>query len=289
VAIAVFEVDPTLPTPTDLASDPGAASKAREEYFKSRTGPLATLPASMSYHHFSQVMSQTELTAIVDELSTVVDKTSAKGSIQWNRFDPESNLGQIELLSDLGNWSPFLKPEPGKKYASVLAILQYPFSKGNIHIGPTESGSPATIDYKPIINPRYYEGSLGKIDLDTMVHSIRYGMKIFETAPLSGIIRNRVWPPASVVAEPDLRAWVTQNSTCDWHPVGTCAMGGKEGAEGGVVDDRLRVFGVRGLRVIDASVIPLQVSAHLQATVYAIAEKGAQLILDDLNLGIQNG
>lgn len=65
------------------------------------------------------------------------------------------------------------------------------------------------------------------------------------------------------------------------HPVGTCGMGGDRGISGGVVDERLRVYGVKGLRVVDASIMPLQVSAHLQATVYAIAEKGAHMILED--------
>lgn len=58
-------------------------------------------------------------------------------------------------------------------------------------------------------------------------------------------------------------------------------MGGRRGIEGGVVDERLKVYGVRGLRVIDASIMPMQISAHLQATVYAIAEKGAHMILED--------
>jgi choline dehydrogenase-like flavoprotein len=58
-------------------------------------------------------------------------------------------------------------------------------------------------------------------------------------------------------------------------------MGGYQNDKAGVVDERLRVYGVRGLRVIDASIMPLQIGAHIQATVYAIAEKGAEMIKED--------
>lgn len=65
--------------------------------------------------------------------------------------------------------------------------------------------------------------------------------------------------------------------------------GWAQGIAGGVVDERLRVYGVRRLRVCDASVMPLMISAHLQATVYAIGEKGAAMMLEDWAMGMRNG
>lgn len=63
------------------------------------------------------------------------------------------------------------------------------------------------------------------------------------------------------------------------HHVGTASMLPRK--LGGVVDARLRVYGVKGLRVVDASVIPMLVAAHLQGTVYGVAEKGVGIILED--------
>ena len=86
--------------------------------------------------------------------------------------------------------------------------------------------------------------------------------------------------PPRLSSEEDFHTWVRDTTITDWHPMGTCAMAPSVSA-GGVVDSRLRVHGVKGLRVVDASVMPLQISAHLQATVYAIGEKGAQMVRED--------
>lgn len=82
--------------------------------------------------------------------------------------------------------------------------------------------------------------------------------------------------------EGDLEAakqYARANLISMWHFAGTCSMLPRE--KGGVVDDRLRVYGVENLRVVDASAIPLISTANIQATVYAFAERAADLIKED--------
>lgn len=185
--------------------------------------------------------------------------------------------GQIEYLFDLGNWSPYYESMQGKVYGTMLMMLQLPLSKGSIHI-PTKLGRTPTVHDKPEIDPHIFGGKVGEVDLSIMTECQKFAAKICKTSPLSSIIRKRVYP---VETEEAFAAWIKDSCITDWHPVGTCAMGGRLGASIGVVDARLRVYGVNRLRVVDASIMPLHICSHPQATVYAIAEKGAAMILED--------
>ncbi|KAM0551241.1 hypothetical protein ACHAPJ_008586 [Fusarium lateritium] len=277
----IFEVDPSLVNRDDLQKDEQLAAAAREQYTRTADGPLTVLPVSLCYvplAHFVPSESLTSLYAGADKLS-VFDPD--KQDILKQRLDGESKLGQIEYIFDLGNWNPYFKGEEGKKYGTMLQILQYPFSVGSIHIRPSSDGS-AAAEQSPYIDPQYYQGAHGNLDMEVMKQCLQFVDKIVHTEPLSQIIRAPASPSAATIKDDKrLGEWITQNTITDWHPVGTCAMGGHAGIEGGVVDERLRVHGVQGLRVVDASIMPLQISAHIQATVYAIAEKGAHMILED--------
>lgn len=79
-----------------------------------------------------------------------------------------------------------------------------------------------------------------------------------------------------VDTDEDWLEYARSNMASIWHPVGTCAMLPKE--DGGVVDAELKVYGVQGLRVVDASIMPALVSGHIQSGVYGIAERAAQIV-----------
>ncbi|MCJ1229556.1 hypothetical protein MMC12_006223 [Toensbergia leucococca] len=287
----VFEIDPSIPTPEDLRADSALAAAADKAFKEEHSGPLTCIPSSIAYLPFTHFISPDTISTLH---STLPPSKTARQAILANHLTSPQNLGQVEFNFDTGNYSPYYRSLPGKKYATMLQMLQYPFSVGSIHIpaSPSPRTTPTTFSAAPIIDPQYYAGPSGAIDFELMVAAQAFANKICCTKPLSDIIVARVFPPpppptsskekgSEENEEEDFAPWVRASTITDWHPVGTCGMGGTEGKEGGVVDARLRVYGVRGLRVVDASVMPLQISAHLQATVYAIAEKAAAMIEED--------
>lgn len=120
---------------------------------------------------------------------------------------------------------------------------------------------------KPKIMHNYYAE---EADLDDAVEATRIGLHIAKQKALEPYTEGQFEPPASESDE-DLRHYVRQYTHSIFHPVGTCAMGT-------VVDPDLRVLGVGGLRVVDASVMPTIVRGNPNAPVIAIAEKAADLI-----------
>lgn len=299
VTAAIYEISPEIPTPDDLRSSPDLMASAMNSYTKSASGLLTAIPSSICYLPLASIMAPSSVNRILSLVPSSLGVSDGQSLLRHNilkkQFQSGVRLGQVEYNFDTSNYSPFFVSEPGKKYATMLQMLQYPFSTGSIHIPPSKSPSSRTaIHDKPIIDPKYYQGPGGEVDFQIMAAAQAFGHKITTTEPLSSIIVKRVFPPppSSLSEEENLSDYVRNYTITDWHPVGTCSMGPKptvdqreEGEQGsilgGVVDARLRVHGVQGLRVVDASIMPLQVSAHIQATVYAIGEKGASMILED--------
>jgi len=282
VTAMIYELSPTVSSPESLSNDPAALATATNEFCTSATGVLTQIPSSIAYLPFSHFISAADLTS----LTSAIPVANPRDSLLASQFSSSVSLGQIEYNFDVSNYSPYFTSEPGKVYGTMLMMLQYPFSVGSIHIPSSATFAPPRrpeASDKPIIDPRYYLDA-GALDFKLIAEAQKFAAKICATTPLSQIIKKRVFPPekeSPTGDEEDFSDWIRDYTITDWHPVGTCSMGGSLGIEAGVVDARLRVYGVQRLRVVDASIMPLQVSAHIQATVYAIGEKGAALVLED--------
>ena len=98
------------------------------------------------------------------------------------------------------------------------------------------------------------------------------------TAPaLQGIVTDEIAPGVNIQADDELLDWVKKNAETTYHPVGTCKMGSDPMA---VVDDQLRVHGMEGLRVADASIMPTLTSGNTNAPSIMIGEKAADMVLN---------
>ncbi|MED5565759.1 MAG: GMC oxidoreductase, partial [Pseudomonadota bacterium] len=159
-----------------------------------------------------------------------------------------------------------LDKEPGM----TLAVYQCrPESRGSIHIASPDSKNP------PKIRPNFLST---KLDQDTLVAGLRLCRKIGSTKALGSYIDYEMNPGGSITTDQELLNFARDTGATTYHPMGTCKMGDDPMA---VVDDRLRVHGMRGLRVIDASIFPTMPSANINAPVIMTAEKGADMIKED--------
>lgn len=160
------------------------------------------------------------------------------------------------LLADGG-----LTPPPGHGISFGPCVLR-PASRGHVTLASDQ----------PTAKPRIVLNYLAEpADLDLAVTGVRMALEISRQSALKTYTQSPYAVPESE-ADADLRAFVRHHVQPLHHPVGSCSMGT-------VVDAELRVRGVEGLRVADASVIPVLVSGNTNAAAVAIAEKGADLIL----------
>ncbi|MGY2857634.1 choline dehydrogenase-like flavoprotein [Pseudomonas tolaasii] len=115
-------------------------------------------------------------------------------------------------------------------------------------------------------------------DCKALIAGIRWMRKIYAAEPLSGHVVKETMPGSHVQTDEQLLDYLRKFGQSMYHPVGSCRMGNDETA---VVDSRLRVRGVEGLRVIDASIMPSISSGNTNAPAIMIAEKGADMVLED--------
>ena len=112
-----------------------------------------------------------------------------------------------------------------------------------------------------------------------MREGIKLARQIGNTEPLKQYIKEEQYPGTSVQTDADWENFLKQSSGTEFHPVGSCSMLPLE--QGGVVDGSLKVYGLANVRIVDASVIPIELSSHIGSPTYTVAELAAQIIKKD--------
>lgn len=152
---------------------------------------------------------------------------------------------------------------------SIFPHAQRTESVGHIHIKSADPSEPPAIDYNFLATEN---------DRRINVAAVRKAREIMATPPLADVIGEEIEPGASCQSDDELLDYMRENGQTTYHPTGTCKMGIDPMA---VVDPKLKVHGVEGLRVADASIMPTMTSGNTNAPAMMIGEKCADLILSE--------
>ena len=148
-----------------------------------------------------------------------------------------------------------------------------PDSRGSLTL---RSPDPAA---KPVIRANYLSAAT---DQRVMVEGARVARRIGASGPFRALVEEQLLPAPGVESDEAVLEYIRATGTTVYHPCGTCRMGSDAGA---VVDPRLRVRGVEGLRVVDASVFPMIPSSNIQPAVMMVAERAAAMVREDAGAG----
>ncbi|KAL0957059.1 hypothetical protein HGRIS_003157 [Hohenbuehelia grisea] len=269
------ELDPGWES-DDVLRDADRAAAEMHQYITTKKGMLTAAP--MSAYAFLPVSTFSRDGKIEDGTKLQLDHVSTAFKGIHKTFDLQKewlgnpNIPFLELAS-VSSYLPNTKVAPveGKNYFSFLLGLLHPFSRGGVHIN---SANPTS---SPNIDPRMLDND---VDLQILVSAIKYIRKVVTSPALKAALACEAAPGPEVQFDEELVRYIKANIQTIYHPVGTASKLPRE--DGGVVDGTLKVYGTKNLRIVDASIIPVQISAHIQHTVYAVAEKAADLIKSGL-------
>ncbi|EKM83240.1 hypothetical protein AGABI1DRAFT_118556 [Agaricus bisporus var. burnettii JB137-S8] len=228
-------------TGPNVLADPTLLAEVLEEWKSSRTGPL------------TNIVNNNLIWGRLPTNSPFNDPSAGSNSPHWELL-PAVNLG------------PAAAP-----HVAVGVVVVSPASRGTLTI---DSSNPFD---SPVIDPAFFTAP---VDVAAARDAIRNIREFFAAKSWNGYIISEISESASAESDDELDTFVSGNFGTAWHPVSTAAMSPK-GADYGVVDPDLRVKGVYGLRIIDASVMPFIIAGHTQTPVYVIAERAADMIKQD--------
>ncbi|KAI1258648.1 hypothetical protein F5Y18DRAFT_434088 [Xylariaceae sp. FL1019] len=281
-----FPVKKDIPS-ADGLRDPAKFQVAFEQYATTHQGPLAGMGTSVAYVPLADrggVMTTADRKALFDkylvggpalnpvqkrEFKLIRDLLEAEDepAIQYLCFP-----GSLTVTPHPDTLTDMFTSHAPYDCIGILSLLNHPFSRGSVHISSADAAVP------PEWNPNYCTHPL---DLEILARTVGFVEKIVNTAPYSDMIDHELkrLPDAKGDDLEVAKEIVRGRTVSCFHVAGTCRMLPKE--LGGVLDNRLIVHGTSNIRVIDASMIPLEPLGNIQTTVYAVAERAADFIKED--------
>lgn len=151
-------------------------------------------------------------------------------------------------------------------YSGHVCVLR-PKSRGSVTLRDANPATPAKIDPNLLGHPE---------DMECMVRGVKILRDIFKQKAFDPWRKNELYPGKDVQSDEEIRDFIRKKADNIYHPVGTCKMGHDDMA---VVDDKLKVHGLEGLHVVDASIMPTLVGGNTTAPALMIAEKAADIML----------
>jgi len=192
---------------------------------------------------------------------------SANGIIRTDRSldRPDVQYMCNPVRMDAKLWWPMLSEAP-KHVFSVGVVGLHPQSRGRVTLRSSDPMETPRISINVLSDPA---------DMATLRRGIREARRIYRTPPQGDLTGEEITPGKDAISDADLDPFIRRSAQLTQHPVGTCSMG--VGAQA-VVDPLARVYGVQGLRVVDASIMPTVPGGNTNAAVIMAAEKVSDLI-----------
>lgn len=228
-----------------------------------------------SYFNWEQVVDSSESSILLDLAKASVAESPSVVDQKKLEYLADLSIPQVEVIfsdgyTGLKGYPAKTSPLFGQDYFTLIGVVMHPLSRGSVHVTSND------ITKAPKIDPNYLSSAY---DLRAATNIAKYCRKIATSPPLSSSWDTEYEPGSDVTTDEQWQQYVLNTTLSIYHPVGTCAMLPQK--DGGVVSPELRVYGTSNLRVVDASIMPVLLSAHIQTAVYGIAERAAAMIIKD--------